>query len=167
MKNKNTFPKFEITNPNKAWVSEEIDKLIQEWTEWNEYCQELVDNPDSPDYKPNSCTEAIKDGFDNRRKHEILREKTLVFMRNHFAGAEFVLENWSSHPHEDNTARLKRIVPVWIHRLEVLKSSMDYVIVPDKFWKARGKDFLEALSKSSADKAIDVATSYMKNPMGK
>lgn len=164
MRNKEAFPVFAITNPNKAWVSEEIDKLIREWETWNDYCQKLGD---SPDYNSQTCTEAIKDGHINRRKHEILREKTLVFIRNHFSGSEFVLEKWPQHPHEDNTSRLRNIVPHWIHRLEILKASMEYVQVPDSYWKARGKEFLETLSKSTTENAIEVATSYLKNPLGK
>ena len=151
-------------HPNKVWVSQELDKLIKEWEVWNEYCQKLGD---SSDYKEGSSSEAIKDGFENIRKHEILREKTLVFMRNHFSGAEFVLENFKPHPHENNCSRLKNKVPYWIHRLELLKASMDYVLVPDGFWKAQGKDFLEALSKSTAENAIEVAASYLRNPLGK
>ena len=164
MRDKKPFPVFAITNPNKVWVSEEIDKLLREWEAWNDFCQNLED---SPDYDPNTCTEAIKDGYSNRKKHEILREKTLVFMRNHFSGAEFILEKWPNHPHESNTSRLKDIVPNWIHRLEILKASMDYVQVPDGYWKERGKDFLETLSNSTAEKAVDIAASYLKNPLGK
>ena len=164
MRGDTPFPVLSITNPNKAWVCEEIDKLIKEWSEWNEICQNL---DDSPDFNQQTCAEAIKDGYENIRKHEILREKTLVFMRNHFDGSEFVLENWKPHPHEDNCSRLKNKVPYWIHRLEILKSSMNYVLVPDSYWKARGKGFLDALSKSTAEGAIDVAASYLKNPLGK
>lgn len=156
-----SFPVLSISNPNKAWVSKELDKLLVEWTTWNDVCQNLGD---SPDFNPQTCTEAIKDGYANLRKHEVLREKTLVFMRNHFNGAEFVLENWSTHPHEDNTSRLKEKVPTWIHRLEILKASMDYVLVPDGFWKTKGKELVDTLSKTSAEKAVDVAASFLKNP---
>jgi len=48
----------------------------------------------------------------------------------------------------------------------MLKASMDYVLVPEGFWKGQAKEFLENLSKSTAENAIDVATSYLKNPMG-
>ena len=164
MKKNDPFPVLAIINPNKAWVSAELDKLMEEWEAWNDYSQNIED---SPDYNPQTGSEAIKDGWSNIRKHEILREKTLVFMRNHFSGAEFVLINWSSHPHESNTSRLKDIIPGWLHRLEILKESMDYVRVPDGFWKARGKELLETLSKSSGENAIEVVTSYLKNPMGK
>jgi len=158
-------PEFGIRNPNKAWVSEEIDKLIAEWRVWDEFCASLVDGDDSSDYDPKTCSEAIKDGYANRKKHELLREKTLVFIRNHFTGGEFVLTGWSRHPFENNTARLHVVTPRWLQRLEILKASMDYVLVPEGYWQGQGKKFLENLSKSTTDGAIDVATSFLKNPM--
>ena len=164
MRKEETFPVLAIINPNKAWVSAELDKLIEEWEAWNDYCQNIED---SSDYNPQTCSEAIKDGWANIHKHEILREKTLVFMRNHFSGSEFVLAQWKSHPHEDVCSRLKSKVPVWIHRLEMLKASMDYILVPDGFWKSQGKSLLESLSKSTAENAIDVAASYLRNPLAK
>ncbi|MCK5179371.1 MAG: hypothetical protein KAR32_07560 [Candidatus Omnitrophica bacterium] len=163
MRDNKTFPIFSITNPNKVWVSEQIDKLIKEWKDWNSFCQDLGD---SPEYDPNTCSAAIKDGWENIKKHEILREKTLVFLRNHFSGGEFILEKWPFHPHEDVTSRLRNKVPSWIHRLEILKASMDYVRVPDGFWKERGKEIVEVISRSGAEKAVDLAASYLKNPLG-
>lgn len=158
-------PELAIKNPNKAWVSEELDKLMAEWTEWNAFCLALADGDDSPDYDPKTCTEAIKDGHDNRRKHEILREKTLVFLRNHFTGSEFILTGWHRPPYENVTARLNVVTAMWLQRLEILKASMDYVIVPEGYWAGQGKKFLDNLSKSSAEGAIDVAASFLKNPM--
>jgi hypothetical protein len=38
------YPPFAIINPNKAWVSEEIEKIIKEWKDWNDYCQNLIDS---------------------------------------------------------------------------------------------------------------------------
>ena len=86
MREDKPFPVLSITNPNKAWVSEQIDALTKEWIEWNAFCQNIED---SPDFNPRTCSEAIKDGYENMRKHELLREKTLVLLRNHFSGAEF------------------------------------------------------------------------------
>jgi hypothetical protein len=162
MRSEESFPPLTIANPNKAWVSAEIDNLIREWETWNDHCQNIED---SSDYNPQTSSDAIKDGWENIHKHEILREKTLVFMRNHFSGAEFVLAKWKTHPHEDVCSRLKSKVPVWIHRLEMLKASMGYALVPDGFWKSQGKKLLESLSKTTAEKAIDVAASYLRNPL--
>ena len=61
-----------LTNPNRGWVVNELDKLLGEWRNWLEIARLL---PDSPDYDRQTCSEAIKDGFANRRKHEILRKK--------------------------------------------------------------------------------------------
>ncbi|MEZ8109853.1 hypothetical protein ACED56_12285 [Vibrio splendidus] len=165
MKNHEPLPVLSITNPNKVWVCEQLDSLIHEWLEWNDFCQKI--NEDSPDYNPSTCSEAIKDGYVNIRKHEILREKTLVFLRNHFAGAEFVLNNWKPHPHEDVCSRLNKKVPYWVHRLEVIKASMDFILVPESYWKEQGKEFLNTLSRSTAETAVEVAASYLKNPLGK
>ena len=159
-------PVLAISNPNKAWVSAEIDRLLDEWEEWFEYCLALSKAHDSLDYDPKTCSDAVKDGFANIKQHELLREKTLVFLRNHFSGAEFIYKSWPRHPHEDVTGRLAQRVPVWIHRIEILKASMDYVLVPEGFWQEQSKKFLETLSRSTADGAIDVAKSYLKNPLG-
>jgi len=158
------FPKLLMQNPNRAWVSKEIDCLIKEWSEWNTKVQMLCSGEDSNDFDPKTCSEAIKDGWENIRKHEILREKTLVFLRNHFSGTEFILAKCPSHPHEDVTSRLCKKVPQWLHRLEMLKATMDYVIMPDGFWQGQSKKFLEAISKSTAEGAVEVAKSYLKNP---
>ena len=62
MKDEEAFPVLSITNPNKAWVSVELDNLIKEWNEWNTHCQNIED---SSDYNPQTCSEAIKDGWVN------------------------------------------------------------------------------------------------------
>jgi hypothetical protein len=93
-----------VTNPNKAWVVNKLDALLTEWEQWLETVQHL---PDSPDYNKWGGTEAIKDGFANRRLHDVLRDKTLVFIGNHFSGYGFLFEYWPSFPHENNTVRLR------------------------------------------------------------
>ncbi len=76
MREKKSFPTLSITNPNKIWVCEQLDSLIQEWKCWNEYCTDLED---SSDYNPGPCSEAIKDGYENIHKHEILLENISFF----------------------------------------------------------------------------------------
>lgn len=157
------FAPLAIVTANKSWVVKELDLLLEEWRRWDSVVQNLGD---SSDFDPQTCTEALKDGRDNLRKHDILREKTLVFLRNHFSGAEFIFENWPPHPHEDNTSRLRRRVPNWIHRLQILEASVAYARVPDGFWKEKGKELVTVLSTTAPEKAIDVAASYLKNPLG-
>lgn len=157
------FRPFEVLNPNRAWCAKEVDRLLDEWRSWGRVVENLED---SPDYNPRTSSEAIKDGWDNLRKHEILREKTLVFLRNHFRGAEFVLEKWPDHPHENVTSRLKGRVREWIHRLEMLQASLEYARVPDGFWKEKGKELVSAIAKSAPEKAVEIAAAALKNPMG-
>jgi hypothetical protein len=155
-------PIFSIVSPNKTWVVGELDKLRKEWNDWLEFARNLGD---SPDYNPQTCTEAIKDGFDNRRKHEILREKTLVFIGNNFSGYEFLFENWPTHPHEDNTSRLKKIIPGWLHRLDTLSASIEYARVPDGYWKSKGKELVAKIVEVGPEKGADIAAGWLKNPM--
>ncbi len=152
-----------FSNPNKAWVMEEFEKLLNEWNEWNDFAQELTNMEDSADFNPNTCTESLKDGRNNFNKHEILREKTLVFLRNNFIGYEFILATWDSHPHEDICSRLCHRVPYWIQKLEMLKASLSYARVPDGFWTEKGKNLAEAILKSP-EKAAEIAASWLKNP---
>jgi hypothetical protein len=40
------------------------------------------------------------------------------------------------------------------------------VQVPEGFWKLRAKDFLDTLSNHAAESAVDIAVSFLKNPLG-
>lgn len=148
-----------LLNPNKEWVLEHIEKLLAEWREWLTAAKEL---PDSSDYNPQTCAEAVKDGWENIRRHERLREKTLVFLSNNFSGYDFILSNWPLHPHEDNLSRRKVVIPGWIQRLETLKECLDYAKVPDGYWKSRGKQLVESISGKAPDIASDIAAKYLK-----
>jgi hypothetical protein len=153
-----------ITNANKGLVVDQLDKLLVEWREWFAFAQKLAEGPDHPDYRQYRGTEAVKDGFENRRKHETIRERTLVFVGNNFSGYGFLFDNWPTSPHEDNTSRLVRIVPAWIHRLETLSACIEYARVTDGFWRSKGKELVDQVVKTTPEKAIDIATSYLKNP---
>lgn len=149
-----------ITNTNKAWVVEELGRLLDEWRAWLEFAKSLGD---SPDYDPKTCAEAMKDGRENRRRHEVLREKTLVFIVNNFEGYDFAFYNWPSHPHEDNLSRLRDIVPGWIHRLEMLSAAVPYARVPESYWKQKGKQLIDQIT-ARPDKAVEIATSFLRSP---
>ncbi|NQU56077.1 MAG: hypothetical protein HQ513_02505 [Rhodospirillales bacterium] len=154
-------PVFEIINQNKGWVVQELDKLRTEWDAWLKVAEGL---PVSPDYDPNTCAESIMDGRDNRRKHKVLREKTLVFIANNFSGYGFLFDDWPDHPHETNQNRLTFIIPGWIHRLETLAATIEYARVPEGYWKSKGKELVDEIVKVGPDKGIDVAASWLKNP---
>jgi hypothetical protein len=155
-------PIFSVTNPNRGWVVRELDRLRNEWAGWLDTARGLGD---SPDYNPETCAESIKDGWDNIRKHEVLREKTLVFIGNQFAGYEFLFDDWPSHPHEDNLSRLRVIIPTWIHRLETLSSCIEYARLPDGFWTTKGKQLVDKIIQVGPEKGAAIATSWLKNPL--
>ena len=73
---------LEIINTKKAWVANELDKLIQEWKTWQEEVAEIKDHP----YNPNTQLDVFKDGEENMEKHEILQAKTLTFLNNNIKG---------------------------------------------------------------------------------
>jgi hypothetical protein len=148
-----------FVNANKALVVEQLDKLLAEWRVWLQVVESL---PDSPDFNPQTCTEVVKDGWENIRKHDVLREKTLVFLANNFEGYEFLFENWPSYPHESNTIRKRRVVPSWIHRLETLQACIEYARVPDGYWTSRSKELLESLSRTGPGKAVDMVAAALK-----
>jgi hypothetical protein len=155
---------FAVTSPNTGLVVDQLDRLLADWRAWLEVAKTLADGPDSPDYSPNTCTDAVKDGFDNRRKHEVLREKTLVFIGNNFSGYGFLFANWPTPPHESNTVRLIRIIPSWINRLETLSTCIEYARVTDGFWKSKGKELVGKVIAATPEKAAEIAASYLKNP---
>lgn len=145
-------------------VVNQLDGLRSEWTKWMEEAKALARGPNSPDYDPKTCTEAIMDGFDKRDQHDILRERTLVFIGNNFEGYEFLFENWPTPPYESNTSRLSTIVPTWLKRLETLAAAIEYARVPDGFWKERGKQLVTKIANMAPDKAADAVAAVLKNP---
>ena len=159
-------PVFAFSNPNKAVVVDQFDKLRAEWEAWHEHARKLPDGPDSPDFDPQKTAESLKDGRENLEKHERLREKTLVFMGNNFVGYGYLFENWPSHPHEDVTARLVSRVPGWLKRLDTLADSIEYARVPDAYWTEKGKQLVDKLVGEGPEKAAEIAASWLKNPFG-
>jgi hypothetical protein len=153
-----------ITNPNKGLVVNQLDRLLVEWKTWLAFAQKLSEEPDSPYYDPGTCTEVIKDGFDNRRKHQILRDKTLVFIGNNLSGYGFLFDNWPTPPHEANIVRLVKIIPSWIHRLETLSACIEYARVTEGFWKSKGKELVDKVIATTPEKAAAIAESYLRNP---
>jgi hypothetical protein len=151
-----------VTNPSKVWVVAQLDRLTKEWETWQ---REAETWEVSPDYDPKTCAKSIMDGWANRRKHEVLREKTMVFISNNFSGYEFLFANWPSHPHEDNLSRVKVIAPGWLHRLNTMSACVEYARVTDGFWKEKGKQLAEQIVKVGAEKGSDIAASWLKNPM--
>jgi hypothetical protein len=154
------FHNVEITNPNRAWVVSEFEKLYAEWVSWQAEVAQIVDQP----YDHNTQSEVFADGEDNMRKHDVLQAKTLTFLNNNIKGHGFI--DGFDGTHIDRTdLRLRIRVKHRMHQLDILRASLEYAKVPEAFWKQKGKELVEILLKKSGDSAVDVAASYLKNPM--
>lgn len=148
-------------NPNRAWVVSELKKLIKEWEAWAEFVQTIEDHP----YDKNTQAECFADGVENIERHEVLRTKTLTFLDNNIQGHNFMLSNEYEQPFENNLARLQVKVPHRRKELRILIASLEYASVPDGFWKERGKALVEQLQNKGTDAAVDIAASYLRNPL--
>ena len=150
----------EITNPNRSWVGSEFEKLYAEWVSWQAEVAQIIDQP----YDRNTQSEVFADGEDNMRKHDVLQAKTLTFLNNNIKGHGFI--DGFDGTHIDRTdLRLRIRVKHRMHQLDMLRASLEYAKVPEAFWKQKGKELVEILLKKSGDAAVDVAASYLKNPM--
>jgi hypothetical protein len=149
-----------ITNPNRAWVVSEFEKLYAEWLSWHNEVVRLQDQP----YDRNTQSEVLADGEDNMRKHDILQAKTLTFLNNNIAGHGFI-SGFDGRHIDPTDLRLKIRVKHRMHELDMLRACLEYAKVPEAYWKQKGKELVEKLLNKSGDAAVNIAASYLKNPM--
>ena len=151
----------EITNPNRAWVVSELEKLYAEWLAWQQQVEGIVDQP----YDRNTQSEVFADGEDMMRKHDVLQAKTLTFLNNNIRGHGFI-RGFNGRGVDRTDLRLRIRVKHRLHNLDMLRAALQYAKVPESFWKQKGKELVEKLVMKSGDAAVEVAASYLKNPMG-
>jgi len=152
---------IEILNPNQPWVVAEFEKIFVEWQDWQKQVDAIVDQP----YDNNLASDVFTDGKDMMLKHDILQAKTLTFLNNNIRGHGFI--RGFNGRHIDRTdLRLKIRVEHRMRDLSILHACLQYAKVPETFWRQKGKELVDILVKKSGDAAIDVAASYLKNPMG-
>jgi hypothetical protein len=151
----------EIINPNRPWVVSELEKLYAEWLLWQEQIKGIVDQP----YDRNTQSEVFADGEDMMHNHDLLQAKTLTFLNNNIRGHGFIC-GFDGRGVDRTDLRLRIRVKHRLHNLNMLRASLVYAKVPESFWKQKGKELVEKLVKKTGDAAIEVAASYLKNPMG-
>ena len=61
--------KLEIINPNKNWVINELNLIIEEWVKWASEVELIEDHP----YNSNTQLDVFADGEENMERHEILK----------------------------------------------------------------------------------------------
>lgn len=150
----------EITNPNRAWVVSELEKLYATWVSWQVDVAQIIDQS----YDRNTQSEVFADGEDSMRKHDVLQAKTLTFLNNNIRGHGFI-HGFDGTQIDRNDLRLHIRVKHRMHQLDMLRASLEYARVPEAFWKEKGKELVQKLVKKTGDAAVDIAASYLKNPM--
>ncbi len=61
--------------------------------------------------------------------------------------------------------RLKIRVEHRLNELHMLSAALTYALVAEGFWKEKGKEMIDRISNKGADAALDIAASYLENPM--
>ena len=151
---------IEFLNPNRAWVVAELEMLYTEWLSWKEAVESIVDQP----FDSNTQADVYADGKDMMQKHEILQAKTLTFLNNNIGGHNFI-RGFDGQHIDRKDLRLRIRVEHRLNELEILRACVDYARVPDSYWRKKGKVLVDKLVDKSGDAAIDIAESYLKNPM--
>jgi hypothetical protein len=152
---------IEIINPSRAWVATEFEKLYAEWVVWQQQVEAIKDQP----YDRKTQSEVFADGEDKMRRHDILQAKTLTFLNNNIKGHGFI-RGFDGSRIDRTDLRLRIRVSHRLHELEMLKACLQYAKVPEAFWKQKGKELVGKLFQKTGDAAVDIAASYLKNPMG-
>jgi hypothetical protein len=145
-------------NPNKRWVVKELDALIEEWHAWQAEVLEIP-VPARDRYNPRP-EDIFADGEENMHKHDILQEKTLVFLDDNIDGHGFIYGRDGTRI-DRNDLRLDIRVKHRIHDLDILRACLVYAKVPDSYWKATAKEMLEKIAGKGPEIAIDIAAKYL------
>jgi hypothetical protein len=151
---------LEITSTNTAWVVAELDALYAEWLEWQREVEKIVDQP----YDRQTQSDVFADGEAMMHRHEVLQAKTLTFLNNNVRGHGFI-RGFDGQRIDRTDLRLRIRVKHRMHQLDLLRASLQYAKVPESFWKQKGKELVDKIAKKTGDAAIDVAASYLKNPL--
>ena len=112
---------IEITNPNRAWVIAQFEKLYMEWIAWQKEVEAIVDKP----YDRNTHSEVFADGEDMMLRHDALQAKTLTFLNNNMKGHGFIFGFRGGHV-DRMDLRLKIRVKHRLHNLEVLRACLEW-----------------------------------------
>ena len=152
---------LEFLNPNRPWVVKELDKLYQDWLTWEEEVSQIVDQP----YDRNRQSEVFADGEEMMQRHEILQAKTLTFLNNNIKGHGFI-KRFDGEGCDRTDLRLKYRVKHRLQNLRILLASLEYARVPESYWREKGKELVGKLVDKGSDAAVEIAASYLKNPMG-
>ena len=149
-----------ITNPRKDWVIDELEGLIKEWEEWQISVSNIEDFP----YDKQTQLEVFADCEDNMESHSILQMKTITFLDNNTSGHWFI----NGRDGKGCDRKDLRLVIRVKHRLRDLREihdSLQYALLTDAYWKQKAKEMIDKIADKSSEVALEIAASYIKNPL--
>lgn len=147
-----------LTNPNEKWVVKELDQLIEEWRCWQDEVSKIPVPPRNPLFP--RTENILADGEENIQRHNVLQEKTLVFLDNNIEGHGFIYGRDGTRI-DRRDVRLDIRVKHRIHDLEVLRACIRYAKVPEAYWKAKAKEMLGKVAGKTPEIATDIAAKYL------
>ena len=153
-------PKLRITNPRQDWVRNEFEGLLAEWVAWAKEVDQIQDQP----IPEGQDSDTFKDGKENILKHQMLQEKTRVFLDNNVEGHNFI-HGFDGNHIDRRDLRLKNRVEHRLTELHTLTAALTYALVAEGFWEEKGKELVHRNSKLGVDAAAKLIASYLENPM--
>ncbi|WP_395018429.1 hypothetical protein [Dongia sp.] len=146
MKSERRPRKITLSNPDRDWVVSELDKLIEEWREWQSVVAQIHDQP----FDCNIESNVYADGAGNMKRHTILQEKTLTFLDQNIEGHNFIFG--FDNDHIDRTdLRLKWRVEHRLEELDVLKACIVNASLSKQVEWVRAAEAVEMLAPIMAE----------------
>lgn len=143
-------------NPKTAWVVQELEKIREEWAEWQREVDQIKDHP----YNRMTQSEVMADGRENLKRHRVLQAKTMVFLDNNIEGHGFIYGRDGGNV-DRNDLRLKIRVQHRLDDLDELRACLTYAKVPDSYWKAKAKELIDKIADKAPEAAIEMAARYL------
>ncbi len=152
--------KLKLINPRKQWVKDEISKLIHDWEDWQKYVSSIKDHP----YNAQTQLDVFADGVEVMEKHSILQMKTITFLDNNTEGHWFI-NGRDGNGCDRTDLRHSHRVAHRLRELREIEASLEYALLTDSYWKQKAKEMIDKIADKTPEAALDIATSYLKNPL--
>jgi len=152
--------KLKVINPRKQWVKDEINRLIREWEDWQKHVSSITDHS----YDDQTQLDVFADGVENMERHSILQMKTVTFLESNIEGHWFI-NGRDGNSCDRSDLRLSYRVAHRLRELREIEASLEYALLTDSYWKQKAKEMIEKITDKTPEAALDIATSYLKNPL--
>jgi hypothetical protein len=117
-----------LKTPRKKRILKELDAFISQWRSWGKEVAQITDHP----YDRMTQSSIYPDGGgeqENIRRHNILQERTLAFLKENIVGHGFIYGQHGENV-DRTDLRLQIRVKHRLNDLDVLRARIDYAEVP-------------------------------------